>query len=63
MECRSTVQIAVKIAYYMVYAILFARKIAFENWPFLTVFGGDVTSAVERRVQFLFECNTKVTPK
>ncbi|WP_278996665.1 hypothetical protein [Alistipes finegoldii] len=36
---------------------------ASEIWPFLAVFGGDVTSGVKRRVQILFECNTKVTLK
>lgn len=34
-----------------------------EIWPFLTVFGGDVTSEFEHRVQISFECNTKVTLK
>ncbi len=34
-----------------------------EFWPFLTVFGGDVTSGVEHLVQISFECNTKVMLK
>ena len=36
---------------------------ASEIWPFLTVFGGDVTSGVEHCVQISFECNTKVILK
>ena len=36
---------------------------ASEIWPFLAVFGGDVTSGFEHCIQILFECNTNVTPK
>nr|DAM31852.1 MAG TPA: hypothetical protein [Caudoviricetes sp.] len=29
----------------------------------MAVFGGNVTSEVEHRVQIWFKCNTKVSPK
>lgn len=39
------------------------KKIAAEIWPFLTVFGGDVTSRFEYLVQIKAECNKEVTSK
>jgi len=44
-------------------APLYILKIAAGIWPFLTIFGGDVTLRLEHRIQMVAESNTNVTLK